>query len=36
MLLENINVFKFLYWDINVDDDDLEVMEFESYCVNCE
>lgn len=36
MSSENTNVSKPLYRDINADDDDPEVMELESYCVNCE
>lgn len=36
MSSENTNAPKPLYRDINADDDDPEVMEIDSYCVNCE
>lgn len=36
MSSENTSVSKPLYRDINADDDDPEVMELDSYCVNCE
>lgn len=36
MSTEDSSTVKSLYRDINADDEDPEIMEIESYCVNCE
>jgi hypothetical protein len=36
MTTEDPGTIKPLYRNINADDEDPEVMEIESYCVNCE